>query len=125
MEQLGSFFTENKFLSLIVVVILLFFVVKIVKSLVKMAVVVAIIALIMVVFFDFKPQEVVDKGTYLAKTGTGLIEESFKPVFLNTFNYFIKRENGDTIIKIDSLDMKYNLTELIEQINPNEQSEDT
>ncbi|MRH44168.1 hypothetical protein GH741_16115 [Aquibacillus halophilus] len=127
MEQIVSFFIENKFLGVVAAVILIAVAIAIVKSLVKIAVVVTVIAIVMVIFFDFEPQEVIDKGSDLANSGKGLFEENLKPVFflnnLTQEEFFIKEENGDTIIEIESLGVRYNLNELMNQLSSSEQEE--
>lgn len=121
MEGLINFLSENSLWTIIIGVIAVVMIVGILRSLFKMAMIVAVIGLIMVVFLDFDPEEVIEKGKNIANTGTSLLEESNLLDKIDQEDFFIKQEDGKTIVEIESLGVKYSVDELLTKLNDEDQ----
>ncbi|MCT2535598.1 hypothetical protein NC661_07010 [Aquibacillus koreensis] len=126
MDVLSQLATDYPIWSILFVAIAVMFVISIVRSLFKMAMVVVVIGLVLVVFFDFEPTEVMDKGKEFVHTGKDVLENSISSDLLKALseeNFSIKKENGQTLIEVKSLGLSYNLNDLFEQLNNEQQHE--
>lgn len=121
METLINYLTDHPFLGIIITIIGISFLVGVIKSLFKMAMTIAVIGLVMVVFFNFKPQEVMDSGKNIAQVGSKLFENNQLLSDLSNKDFFIKKEDGKTFIEIESLGIKYNVENFLPQSGEEEQ----
>ncbi|WP_138419751.1 hypothetical protein [Aquibacillus sediminis] len=122
MDTLVNFLGDHSFVSLAIAAIGIFFIIGLVKSLLRLVMVVAVIGLVMVVFFDFESQEVVDKGKSLAGIGTEVLEENVKPFLVEQLlddDFLIQQENGDTVVELNN--KTYKLDELLDRVGHEEQ----
>ncbi|MDC3417246.1 hypothetical protein [Aquibacillus salsiterrae] len=119
MESITSFISDHSLWGVLVAIVAVSIVVSILKSLVRMAMIVAVIGLVLVVFFNFKPEEVIDKGKQIADSGSQLLAMGSDDNLISTItsgDFWIKKENGETIIEIESLGIRYSLDQLFSQL---------
>lgn len=122
LETIMSFLSDHSLWGLLLGIVAVFLLVGIVKSMIKVMTTIAVIGLVMVVFFGFEPQEVIDKGKGLADVGTELFEENVKPILFGQLpegESFIKQENGETVVEFD--DVTHRLNDLLDQFSSEEQ----
>ncbi|WP_186579110.1 hypothetical protein [Aquibacillus kalidii] len=115
MDTLINLVTDNSIIGIIVVIIAISLIVGVIKSLFKMAITVAVIGLVLVVFFNFNPKEIINSGKDIAHTGSQIFDGSQYLMNLSETD-FIKEENGETIVEIAPLGIKYNIEKLLTQI---------
>ncbi|MDL4842855.1 hypothetical protein [Aquibacillus rhizosphaerae] len=126
MDTIVTLVTEHPIIGIGIMIVAVMLIISIVKSLFKVAMVVTVIGLVLVVFFGFKPQEVIDKGKDLTDTGTTLFEDNSDTGLLGMLskeNFLITEENGQTILEIKSLGVKYNVDDLLSKLD-NEKSKE-
>lgn len=87
---------------------------------------IAVIGLVLVVFFNVNPQQLIDKGKSLTNTGTELIEGDLDPSIITKLTeseFFIKEENGEKIFEIESLGIRYSLNDFFGKLYDERQKE--
>ncbi|UFU00516.1 hypothetical protein KO561_06125 [Radiobacillus kanasensis] len=117
MQETMDYLLDHPLLGVLVIGVAWVVVTSIVKSLFKAATILVVVALALVVFFDFTPKEVLEKGSNVANIGTSLFQKTLQPMLTNESEgeaFFIQEKNGDTVISLDSLGITYNLSELFE-----------
>jgi hypothetical protein len=127
LESFVNSFSSHPLLAIVAVIFVMMIVVTIVKSLFKLASFLVMIGLALVLFFDFSPKEVIEKGTQLADTGSQLIEGNLFQVLLKGVqgeDFFIKKVGEDTVVEIESLGISYNVSDVFDQLSNPEQERD-
>ncbi|QDP39749.1 hypothetical protein [Radiobacillus deserti] len=119
MQETINYLLDHPLLGVLAIGAAWVVVTSIVKSLFKAATILVVVGLALVVFFDFTPKEVLEKGSNVANTGTSLFQKTLQPMLTNTNDsedeaFFIQEKDGDTVISLDSLGITYNLSELFE-----------
>ena len=86
--------------------------------------VIAVIGLVMVVFLDFQPEEVIDQGKNIVNIGSELFDGEFIPYLSDLLvdeDIVIEEKDGQTTVDMESLAEKYNLDELLNRLSKDEQ----
>ncbi|WP_407271654.1 hypothetical protein [Radiobacillus sp. PE A8.2] len=121
-SSLTNYLLEHSFISIVMVVVVIFIVVGIIKSLFRIAIVLSAIGLVLVTFFGFQPDQLLNQGKDLTNSSSWL-ESNIATGLLNQLQdggFLLKSENGDTIIEIDALGVSYNLNDLLSELGTDE-----
>lgn len=79
MNQVIAFFTHNGVIGVIVAILVIVIIIALVKAALKLATVLIIIGVVLVVFFGFSPNELINKGKAALNGATSIYHKSIEP----------------------------------------------